>query len=88
MGTKKAVVAKIRPVSWKVCVSGEDHVDYVRSTLHQSGFDCSEAIREPDLQEPPTFSFVATPKAESSLTAPELQAILDRDGKIEVVFDA
>jgi hypothetical protein len=34
------------------------------------------------------FSFIATPKASASLTAAELQAILDQDDKIEVAFEA
>jgi hypothetical protein len=56
--------------------------------LHESGLACSKPIREPELQDLPMFSFIATPKAETPLTAPELQAILDQDGKIEVAFEA
>lgn len=87
METKKATVARIRPVSWKVCVQGEDGVNYVRSVLHEAGLDCSEAVHETELQEPPIFSFLATPKTETPLTAPELQAIFDQDDKIKVELD-
>lgn len=88
METNKAMVARIRPISWKVFVAGEDCTNYVRSTLRESGLDCSEPVREPELQEPPIYSFIATPKVETPLTAPELQAILDQDDKIEVAFEA
>jgi hypothetical protein len=88
MEKNKAMVARIRPVSWKVFVAGEDCANYVRSTLHKSGFDCTEPVCEPELHEPPVFSFIGTPKREAPLTALELQAILDQDGKIEVAFEA
>jgi hypothetical protein len=87
MEANKATVARIRPVSWKVCVTGEDCANYVRRILNQSGFECSEPVREPELQQLPMFSFIATPKAETPLTAAELQAILAQDGKIEVAFE-
>jgi len=87
METEKAMVAKIRPVSWKVCVAGEECTQYVRKILYEAGLDCSSPIREPDLQEPPLFSFIATPKAETPFTAPELQAVLNQDSNIDVAFE-
>jgi hypothetical protein len=88
MEPNKAIVARIRPVSWKVCVAGEDCANYVRSTLYEAGIDCFEPRHEPELHEPPMFSFIATPKTETPLTAPELQAILEQNDKIEVAFEA
>jgi len=88
MKTKTPTVARIRPISWKVCVADEDCVKYVRNALSESGLDCSEPIAEPELQDPPMFSFVANLKADTPLTAPELQAILEQDSKIEVAFEA
>lgn len=88
MNATTPTVARIRPISWKICVADEDCVHYVRSALSESGMICSEPVVEPELQEPPLFSFVATPKGETPLTASELQAILNKDGKIEVAFEA
>ncbi|MBN2295646.1 MAG: hypothetical protein JXM70_24660 [Pirellulales bacterium] len=87
MVTNNAMVARIRPMSWKVFVAGKDSADYVREKLHASGMNCTDPVREPELQEPAIFSFIATPKVETPLTAMELQAILNQDGKIEVAFD-
>jgi hypothetical protein len=81
------LVAKIRPVSWRVSVAGEEYAERVRKILASSGLECAAAAREPDLQEPPIFSFVATPKAGTTLTAPELKAILDQDDSVDTVFD-
>jgi hypothetical protein len=88
MESARATVARIRPISWKVCVVGEDSANYVRNVLGESGMDCTDAVREPELQEPPMFSFIATPRAEAPLTAPELQAILDQDDRIVSAFEA
>jgi hypothetical protein len=81
------VVARIRPVSWKVCVQGHNAAEHVRRLLAESGCDCSKSLREPELQDIPIYSFSATPRTESPLTAPELQAILDQDRNIKVAFD-
>jgi hypothetical protein len=88
MKDQQATVARIRPVSWKICVPGEDCANYVRSVLYALGIDCSDPVREPELQKSPMFSFIATPKIETPLTASELQAILDQDSKIDIAFEA
>jgi hypothetical protein len=87
MNIDKATVARIRPVSWKLCVQGEQQASYVRDVLSESRIECSDLQREPELQDPPVFSFVATPQPASPLTAPELRSILEVDKKIEVAFD-
>ena len=68
-------------------MQGEKSTNYVRHLLNASRIDCSDPVREPDLQEPPVYSFIATPQEASPLTAPELQAILDDDDNVEVAFD-
>jgi hypothetical protein len=88
MNINKATVARIRPVSWKVCVQGEQEVNYVRRLLDASQISCSDPICEPELQDPPVYSFIATPKFTSPITAPELQNILEADSNVEVAFDA
>lgn len=87
MVNDKATVVRIRPVSWKVSVVGADCTKQVCRSLCEAGFECTAPTREPDLHDESIFAFVATPKAATSLTAPELQAILTRDGDSEVVFE-
>jgi hypothetical protein len=86
METNKATIVRIRPISWKVCVQGEESAGYVRTKLCRLGITCSEPFRLPDLQDPPVFAFIATPKEETPLTALELQSIFDEDERIEVAF--
>jgi hypothetical protein len=81
-------IARIRPVSWKICVPGQDCANHVRRLLGESGMECTDPIREPELQKVSMFSFVATPKSRTPLTAPELQAIFEQDANIEVNFDS
>ncbi len=87
METKQAIVVRIRPVSWKVFVTGVEGVEHVRKALCQAGMDCSLPIPEPELQKEPIVSLIATTRSDSSLTAEELQAIFDHDDNIEVAFD-
>ena len=87
MKPENAQVARIRPVSWKVFVASRKGVDYVRDALCNSGMDCSEANLEPELPSEPIFSFVATAKQKTPLTALELQAIFDHDD-IEIAFES
>ena len=88
MKTKTPTVARIRSISWRVCVTDEESVEYVRRLLSESGMVCSEPVVESELQESPVFSFVASLKTATPLTALELQAILRQDDMIEVAFDA
>jgi hypothetical protein len=55
--------------------------------LYEASVDCSGPVSEPELQESPMFSFVATPKSETPLTATELQAILSKNSDIEIAFE-
>jgi hypothetical protein len=82
----QSTVCKIRPVTWKICIQGEQAAQHVRSVLDRSGFDSTSLVREPDLHEPGTFSFIATPPKESPLNAEELIALLQQDSTIEVAF--
>jgi len=82
------IINRIRPVSWKIYVQGKDGAQYVRGRLAEAQIESSEAIQERDLAEPPIYSFTATPKIDTPLTAQELQAMLENDPRIEVAFDA
>jgi hypothetical protein len=82
-----AVVSRIRPVSWKVCVLGKAEADYVRGFLSGMRMDCSEIVEEPDLLDKATFCFVVTPSPETPLTAEELVTLLQDDQRITVAFD-
>jgi hypothetical protein len=83
----KATVCKIRPVSWKICVQGENAANYVRGFLSGMRFECSDLEKEPELYDPPIFGIVATGRSETPLTAEELEAMLLEDEKIELAFD-
>jgi hypothetical protein len=82
----QSIVCKIRPVTWKICVQGEPSAQHVRDVLNRSGFDSTSVVREPDLHEPGTFSFIATPPKGSPLNAEELVALLQQDSTIDVAF--
>lgn len=82
----QSIVCKIRPVSWKICVQGEQSAQHVRSVLDRSGFDSTSLVREPDLHEPGTFSFIATPPKKSPLNSEELIALLKQNSTIDVAF--
>jgi hypothetical protein len=82
----QSIVCKIRPVSWKICVQGEPSAQHVREVLKRSGFDSTRVVREPDLHEPGTFSFIATPPKGSPLNSAELIALLAQDSTIGVAF--
>jgi hypothetical protein len=81
-----SIVCKIRPVTWKICVQGEQSAQQVRSMLDRNGFDSTSLVQEPDLHDPGTFSFIATPPKESPLTSEELVALLEQDPTIDVAF--
>jgi hypothetical protein len=82
----QSIVCKIRPVTWKICVQGEQSAQHVRSMLDRNGFASTGLVREPDLHEPGTFSFIATPPQKSPLNAEELIALLEQDSTIDVAF--
>ena len=82
-----AIVCKIRPISWKICVQGDKETEYVRQVLEASGAVRTPTAREPDLLDPPVFSFVMTPKAMTPLTAPELQSLFNQDPKIKLAWE-
>ena len=81
-------VPKIRPASWKVYVQGEQEARYVARVLGEAGIDTTEPEEEPGLTEPPLYAIVAAPKAGAPLTEEELVAILERDGKLELMFNS
>jgi hypothetical protein len=81
-----SIVCKIRPVTWKICVQGESSAQHVRSVLERHGFDSTSLVREPDLHDPGTFSFIANPPKESPLNSEELIAVLRQDSTIDVAF--
>jgi len=87
MKSDKAIVCRIRPVSWKVFVQGKAAVEYVRGFLSGMRIDCSEPVQEPELHDPPIFSIVAALNPETPLTAHELEALLAGDEGIGVAFD-
>jgi len=87
MELDKAIVVKIRPISWKICVAGEECTNHVRLILNEAGFDCTEPVPDPSIQEPPVFSFIATPNESTPMTAPELSAIFNQDSSIEMAFE-
>ena len=84
----KAIVNRIRPVSWKICIQGKEEAEYVRGRLAAVKLDTTECERDRDLVDPPVYSFVASYRHESPLTSAELQSILVDDDRIEVTFDA
>ncbi len=83
---KKAIVSKIRPVTWKICVQGEESAQYVRSVLEEAGCESTDVQQEIDLHDPGVYSFIATPKGNTPLSAPELVTLLQQDESIEVTF--
>jgi hypothetical protein len=82
----QSIVCKIRPVTWKICVQSEPSAQHVRSVLERHGFASTSLVREPDLHDPGTFSFIATPPKESPLSSEELIALLQQDSTIDVAF--
>ena len=84
----KAIISRIRPISWKICIQGKEEAEYVRGRLAAVKLDTTECERERDLADPPVYSFVASYRHESPLTSSELQSILVDDDRIEVAFDA
>lgn len=86
MQSDRALVYRIRPVSWKLFVQGKTGVEYVRGFLSGMRMDCSQPVQEPELHDPPIFSIVATLNPETPLTAHELEALLVADDGIDVTF--
>jgi hypothetical protein len=82
----QSIVCKIRPVTWKICVQGEQSAQHVRDVLDRRGFDSTSLVQEPDLHDPGTYSFIATPPKESPLNSEELIALLQQDSTIDVAF--
>ena len=87
MAGQEVTVCRIRPVSWKISVQGEEDAEYVRQILQAMGDGCSPSCPEPDLLEPPVFSFVMTSKGKTPLTAQELQALFEHDEHIEMAWE-
>ena len=70
----------------ETCVQGEPSAQHVRSMLDRHGFDSTSLVREPDLHDPGTFSFIPTPPKESPLNSEELITLLQQDSTIDVAF--
>lgn len=83
----KVRVSRIRPVSWNIYVQGESEARYARSLLSNAGVHTSNLERQPDLTEPPIFKFLATPDEALPMTSDELEALLDRDERVELAFE-
>jgi hypothetical protein len=49
-------------------------------------FDCSDPSPEPTPTDPPFYGFLATSQADSTITALELQAVLEQDKNIALTF--
>jgi len=81
-------ICKIRPISWKVYVQGEQAARQVRRVLAEAGVDTTEPKKEPGLAKPPLYAMVATLKAEVSFTQEELVAVLQDDEQVQVAFEA
>jgi hypothetical protein len=86
MHAKNTVVTKMRPISWKIFVLGRDAAEHVQQLVRDHGITVGDVEQEPGLSDPPLFSFVASPKANTPLTALELEAVLRQDERIEVAF--
>ncbi len=84
---KNARIIRIRPVSWKISVEGQENTAHVRQLLEQMNIQTSEPQSEPTLTDIPVEAFVAQPAANSPLTQEELEAILERDPRIELKFE-
>ena len=83
-----AIVSRIRPISWKICVQGREEAEYVRVRLAAVKMNTTELERDRDLADPPVYSFVASYRHDSPLTSAELQSILEDDDGIDLAFDA
>lgn len=81
-------VARIRPITWMVAVQGEQEAETVRKLLEETGFETTDCEQQPDQVDPPVFAFKATSPAETPLVAPELEAILSADERIELAFES
>ncbi len=86
--TSKIAIPKIRPASWRVYVQGEQEAQFVRRVLGEAGIEVTEPEGEPGLTDPPLYAVVAKPQADVALTQEELVAILDREGKLVIEFEA
>jgi hypothetical protein len=84
----KIAIPKIRPASWKVYVQGKAEARYGGRVLGEAGLDTTEPEEEPGLTDPPLYAIVAAPKAGSPLTEEELVTILERDDKLELIFNS
>lgn len=84
----KATVNRIRPMSWKIFVQGNEEAEYVRSVLAAMKLRSTECTQEPDLADPPVYSFIVSPEVQAPLTSAELQSILEEDDRIELTFDS
>jgi hypothetical protein len=83
---ENAKIVKIRPISWKIVVQGKDEAEYVRNVLAMAKIQTTQSEKEPSLLEPPLYAFVATPAAETPITAVELESLLGKDKRIEIEF--
>jgi hypothetical protein len=85
---QKAIVNRIRPASWKVCVQGKEEAEHVRGVLAAIKLESTECKQERDLTDPPVYSFVVSSQVDAPLTSAELQSFLEADEQTEVTFDA
>ncbi len=83
----KATVNRIRPMSWKIFVQGKEEAEYVRNVLETVKLSSTECEQEPDLADPPVYSFIVSPEVPTTLTSAELQSILEGDERIDLTFN-
>jgi hypothetical protein len=80
-------VVKIRPVSWRVYIQGEEAADQVRQLLSRVGIETDSPAPEPTLTDSAVYSVLATPPAERPMTSDELEAILAVDSRVKMIFE-
>ncbi len=61
----QAIVNRIRPMSWKICVQGKNQAEYVRSKLSELQMEATACEQERDLADPPVYSFIVVPAVDS-----------------------
>ncbi len=80
----KVLVAKLRPLSWRIYVQGEEEARHVQSALRKANMRTSEVEEEPGLLNPSVYSLTVSPSRECPLTEEELVAVLDSDPGVDV----
>lgn len=78
------LVAKLRPVSWRIYIQGEKEARHVQRALRKANMRTSEIDKELDLVDPGVYSLTVSPTEECPLTQEELVALLESDPHMHV----